>query len=260
MNKSANFILNILYVLIFISTTVVLFFYGKSFYDLPLEERFYHPDYENLKPSGFLGHGLGVLGTSLILLGVTLYWIRKRSRAIAHWGYLEHWLEFHIFLCSMGTVLILFHTSFKFGGIVSIGFWSLALVFLSGIIGRYIYLQIPKTIEGDELNLREIQSMKLKLENEVFVKYNLELNENRTFIDLLRNLELKKLAFSKKLGIIRIHQKQKVINRKIRHLTKMKQIFRYWHVIHLPFALIMLLIMLIHVGVVVYFGYWWILK
>jgi hypothetical protein len=38
----------------------------------------------------------------------------------------------------------------------------------------------------------------------------------------------------------------------------MKRIFRYWHVIHLPFALIMLIIMAIHVGVVIYFGYLWI--
>jgi hypothetical protein len=33
---------------------------------------------------------------------------------------------------------------------------------------------------------------------------------------------------------------------------------RYWHVAHLPFALIMLVIMLIHVAVALIFGYNWI--
>ncbi|MBN1199798.1 MAG: hypothetical protein JXA23_10635 [Bacteroidales bacterium] len=38
---------------------------------------------------------------------------------------------------------MLFHTSFKFGGLVAISFWSMAAVFFSGIIGRFIYIRIP---------------------------------------------------------------------------------------------------------------------
>ena len=41
-------------------------------------------------------------------------------------------------------MLVLFHTAFKFGGIVAVSFWSMVAVFLSGIIGRFIYIQIPK--------------------------------------------------------------------------------------------------------------------
>jgi hypothetical protein len=38
----------------------------------------------------------------------------------------------------------------------------------------------------------------------------------------------------------------------------MKQIFHYWHVVHLPFSVIMFVILLIHVAVTVAFGYTWI--
>ena len=38
----------------------------------------------------------------------------------------------------------------------------------------------------------------------------------------------------------------------------MQKLFRYWHIAHLPFALIMLIIMVIHVGVTLAFGYKWI--
>jgi hypothetical protein len=38
----------------------------------------------------------------------------------------------------------------------------------------------------------------------------------------------------------------------------MQNLFRYWHVAHLPFAFVMLIIMIIHVGVTLTFGYHWI--
>jgi hypothetical protein len=38
----------------------------------------------------------------------------------------------------------------------------------------------------------------------------------------------------------------------------MKNIFKYWHVAHLPFAIVMLTIMVIHVVVTIVFGYKWI--
>ena len=48
------------------------------------------------------------------------------------------------------------------------------------------------------------------------------------------------------------------MNRKIERLQVMQKLFNYWHVIHLPFAIIMLVIMLIHVGVTIAFGYKWV--
>ena len=48
------------------------------------------------------------------------------------------------------------------------------------------------------------------------------------------------------------------LSRRINRLQLMHNLFRYWHVAHLPFALVMLIIMLIHVGVTLAFGYRWI--
>jgi hypothetical protein len=38
----------------------------------------------------------------------------------------------------------------------------------------------------------------------------------------------------------------------------MQKLFKYWHVAHLPFALVMLVIMVVHVAVSIVFGYTWI--
>ena len=141
-----------IYIGTLVSITVLVFlflcYWGYSYYGISFEERPFHPEHDSLKPSGPYGHGLGILGTVLILIGVFGYIGRKKKKFLPRVGVLKHWLEFHIFLCSVGPLLILFHTAFKFGGIVSISFWSMVAVVLSGVIGRFIYIQIPRTIQA----------------------------------------------------------------------------------------------------------------
>jgi hypothetical protein len=48
------------------------------------------------------------------------------------------------------------------------------------------------------------------------------------------------------------------LNRKIERLDTMQNLFKYWHVIHSPFALVMMIIMVVHIGVTIAFGYKWI--
>jgi hypothetical protein len=91
--------------------TLFLSYVGFSYYSTSLEERFYHPDHVWFKPSGVFGHGLGIVGTLLILIGVFSYIARKRYKFLARFGRLKYWLEFHIFLCSVGPVMVLFHTA-----------------------------------------------------------------------------------------------------------------------------------------------------
>jgi hypothetical protein len=223
MNRYLHIALITFYSIVTLAALAVLIYIGRSYYSLPIEERFFHPMYEMLKPSGYLGHGFGITGTLLILIGLFSYMARKHLRIFWGWGLLKHWLEFHIFLCTLGTLLVLFHTTFKFGGIISVGFWSLMIVWFSGLIGRFIYIQIPRTIEGRMLSMQEVQE---KIEN-----LEADHNDER----LLRKLK-----------------------RQVKGLERMKRVFNRWHYAHLPFALIMLIIMVIHVTVVLYLGYKWI--
>jgi hypothetical protein len=213
---------------------------GFPYYRLGIEERFFHEGHASLKPSGFLGHGLGIAGSLAMIIGVAGYMARKRFRFLARLGILRHWLEFHIFLCTLGPILVLFHTSFKFGGLVAISFWSMVAVFLSGIIGRFIYIQIPRTIEGRELSLNEVRTMRGDLADEL--------------------LTLKKTSTSKKQQkkVVKMEKRERSLNRKIERLVMMQRLFNYWHVAHLPFAIVMLIIMIIHVAVTIVFGYRWI--
>jgi len=246
--------------LVVISAIVGLGYVGYSFYNLPVEERYFHPDYALLKPSGLLGHGYGIIGTLLILVGVFSYMARKRIKIFSHNGVLKYWLEFHIFLCTLGPVLILYHTSFKFGGIVSVSFWSLVAVVASGIIGRFIYLQIPHTIDGRELSWVEVMAMKNELGEELKRKYNIDISEFKSekTSEITSELKSRKLSVQDYKQVKELINSQKALVKRIKRLDLMQSIFKYWHVAHLPFALIMLIVMVIHVVVVYIFGYKWI--
>jgi hypothetical protein len=249
------------YSLVVLLAIVVLTYVGFSYYRLPISERFFHPYYAMLKPSGIVGHGLGIIGTLLIVIGLFGYMARKRMKIFSRVGVLKYWLELHIFLCTLGTVLVLFHTTFKFGGLISIGFWSLAIVFASGVVGRFLYLQIPHTIEGRELSLVEIQDLKAKLDADLFNKYEINFSDIKTS----RFSEIKLKLISKKISKKDFHRirilirSEKKLVKRIERLDTMRSLFKNWHFVHLPFALIMLIIMIIHVAVALFFGYKWIL-
>jgi len=260
MNRYLHTALITFYSVVTLAALAVLIYVGRSYYSLPIEERFFHPMYEMLKPSGYLGHGFGTMGTLLILIGLFSYMARKHLRIFWGWGLLKHWLEFHIFLCTLGTLLVVFHTTFKFGGIVSVGFWSLIIVWLSGLIGRFIYIQIPQTLEGQMLSLQDINEKIENLEADLKEVYDLDFSEIRALSSLklrryLKMRNLKNIDFK----LIRQHSKEeKKLLKRMKRLEQMKLIFKKWHYAHLPFALIMLLIMVIHVSVVLYLGYKWI--
>lgn len=272
-------------------TFIVLFFLiyqGVNYYNTSIEERFYHPDHTILKPSGALGHGMGIIGSLFMIIGVSSYMARKRYRSLARWGQLKHWLEFHIFLCTLGPILVLFHTSFKFGGIVAVSFWSMVAVFLSGIIGRFIYIQIPRTIEGRELSLNELRDLKGSIGEVLKSDFNLDENSYQAILESTsRKFEVysgnaigrffKKYAEDKEAKrkikkilknanlplndyrtLVKLVGNEISLNRRIDRLNTMQNLFKYWHVAHLPFALVMLIIMLIHIVVTIVFGYRWI--
>jgi hypothetical protein len=161
-------------------------------------------------------------------------------------------------------------------------------VVISGITGRYIYMLIPRTIEGRELDVNEISSMRNELSASLRETYHVEKSiidmmeesfvstpeiENKTIVfrliaherldrAVLKKIksELRKHNFSKIVykQVVNLCKKDIELNFRIDMLSNIQNLFRNWHIIHLPFAFIMLGIMIIHVAVAAIFGYRWI--
>ena len=136
--------------------------YGLSYYSLASRERPFSPKHAMLRPSGPIGVNLGVFGVVMFLV-IFLYPLRKRWGWLGKQGNSRHWLDYHVILGTAAPLVIALHSAFKFGGIAGMAFWIMTAVTLSGFIGRYLYSQIPRSLNAAELSIKEIQEAEVKM-------------------------------------------------------------------------------------------------
>ena len=89
------------------------------------------------------------------------------------WGDIRYWLNYHIWMGVTGPLLIIFHTSFKIGGVIAVAFWSMVAVAVSGALGRYLYIQIPRSLNGQELTVNDLEDQEFSLLNRLRTEYKL---------------------------------------------------------------------------------------
>lgn len=271
------------------SVLIALNIKGLAYYLTPVEARPFLSEYATMKPSGRYSHGLAIIGTLMIVVGVATYSTRKRMRSLWRLGKLSRWLEFHIFNCLVGPILVVYHTTFKVGGIAAITFWTMLSVVASGIIGRYLYAQIPRNLNGSEMTLEEIETRMqhsralleasppgkriLEVIDQHFALYKQPTTMKETLATLLHLQRMKwriKHEVQQLIAVNHLHtpvaralsqtaNERASLLQKTVVLSQTERFFYYWHVIHLPFAVIMFLTLLLHVTVVVLLGYTWIL-
>jgi hypothetical protein len=258
---------------------------GAHYYALPFSERAFSAEHRLFAPTGLVGHSYGIVGAAIIAAGVASYSLRKRSRLLSRVGTLKTWLQLHIFCCTFGPFLVLLHTSFKFGGIVSISFFSMVLVVASGVFGRYVYVRIPKTVNGRFQTLEEMRREREvlletirgqanrshvalpavammaphngSLARAVAANLGQELANRRQANKLRHHLMSQGVPQRSVASLVDSMRRQAQLERQIVFLQPFQQLFRYWHVFHLPFAIIMFVVLALHVGVAIAFGYGW---
>lgn len=132
---------------------------GLDYYRLDLVSRAAHRDYRVLNPAGFLGHGYGIAGTTLVAANL-LYLVRRRlTNVLPAWiGSMGAWLNAHVFTGLVGSLLILFHSAFQLRTpIATLTSASLLIVVTTGLIGLYLYALVPKAgLQPLENRLAEI--------------------------------------------------------------------------------------------------------
>ncbi len=144
------------------TSMLAVFVYGSNYYFSSAVQRGLSPKHALLKPSGTVGLPLGYIGFLLFLL-LYLYPLRLRWAWLGRQGSSRHWLDFHALIGVIAPLIITFHSSFKFGGLAGVAYWIMILVALSGLAGRYIYAQIPRTLNFAELTLKDGQEQGAKL-------------------------------------------------------------------------------------------------
>lgn len=261
---------------------------GLRYYATPLDERPFTELHDRFRPSGSAGLGFGILGSAMMVAGVAMYSVRKRVGWLSRLGKLRYWLEVHIFLCTLGPFLVLLHTSFKVGGLVAIAFWSMTAVVASGIVGRYLYARIPQTLNGQFLSLQAAEHERDRLVEELERRSGISRSEltpvlalphrdpPRTLpgavltavrLDLAgraRRRRMRRLFRERRVpraareSLARLVRQQVLRQQQIALLHPFLRVFRYWHLFHLPLALVLFLVMAAHILVAALFGYAWV--
>jgi hypothetical protein len=149
-----------------LAVVLVITGYGWNYYALSAAERPFSPKHQLLRPSGTIGIKLGMLGVLMFFL-IYLYPLRKKWGWLGRMGNSRHWLDFHVVLGTAAPIIIAFHSSFKFGNIAGMAFYSMLMVTLSGFVGRYLYAHIPRGLSAAELSMKEIQEKEEALRKEL---------------------------------------------------------------------------------------------
>ncbi|PYU84907.1 MAG: hypothetical protein DMG50_02915 [Acidobacteria bacterium] len=149
-----------------LAVVLVIAGYGLNYYTLSAAQRPFSPKHELLRPSGTIGIKLGMLGVLMFFL-IYLYPLRKKWGWLGRMGNSRHWLDFHIVLGTTAPIIVAFHSTFKFGNIAGMAFYSMLMVTISGFVGRYLYAHIPRGLSAAELTMKEIQEKEEALRKEL---------------------------------------------------------------------------------------------
>jgi hypothetical protein len=280
----------VLFGLIFITAFAIFaaLRFAGNYYRAPLLERPKLALHQTFKPSGLIGQGFGVVGGLFCLLTL-LYPLRKRWRLLENLGTPRTWFQFHIYFGIAGPLLATLHTTFKFGGLASICYWSMMVVMASGFIGRFLFALLPRNRRGLALSLqdidREIEAIQRQLEAAGWRNHQIDLpaaayerkikqtqNRKNNWLDLIRLWKSRRRylrAASRRLqqqniDPASIRQILSLLSRKLflegsmATLNLTTAAFSHWHTLHLPFTYIMFITLTIHVGLAIFLGYTWI--
>ena len=245
-----------------------------------------------MRSSGIVGQSAGVLAV-LIFAFLWLYPLRKRSRWLAFTGSVARWLDVHIVAALSLPLLLAIHAAWRFGGVIGLGFWAMMIVCASGIVGRYLYVRIPRSRTGAELSLEEVAGQRRALVQHIVDVTGLDLHDVQVLTGAagpaaappsawraIRAMVVNDLTrWRLRRGIgrrwralasrgVTLDQKtlddvaacaarEMALAQQVALLAVTHRIFRWWHVAHRPIALTALIAVVIHVAVVVALGVTW---
>ncbi len=239
----------------------------------------------SIQPNKGLWLPTGIIGSVCFII-MMLYSIRKRFRFMRALGPIRLWLDTHMFLGIVGAALITAHSTYKFDGLVAISYWSMMIVAVSGLFGRYIYGWIPHQVSGRELEINEIRSTIASTDKAIASFTDEEAGSVRYYDQIfapqidkeksilvsvvkmvsydIRNMfriiriwfELgfdSRLPAHAKRKIFKLIKRKSVMIRSVNFLSTARRLLHYWHVLHKPLAAIMFLVMFIHIAVYLIF-------
>ncbi len=228
----------------------------------------------------------GILGFLLCCL-LAFFGVRKRWYR-STFGTVEQWMQSHIYLGVFALVILLFHTGGRFNDKVAVATLILvAIVVASGVLGAILYVTIPRLLTEVESNLtvEEISEQLNQLGKQMArIASGRSAPFQRIFDQLIREGKPGMLAgwrlliarmrrgkpvsadWANLLGLVPKDEQDDlrqmlVVSRQRKELLlrlilqqRYKNILESWLYVHIPFTIALLLLAIVHVVAVFYYG------
>lgn len=269
-----------------LSSLVAINILGAPYYLASPTSRPRHPWHQLLKPSGDIGQTAGVLAF-LIFVFLWLYPLRKRWKSLRWTGAVARWLDVHVTTALGLPLLLTIHAAWRSDGVIGLGFIAMLIVCASGIVGRYLYVRIPRTKTGVELTRDEVAAEQMDVLQALSKALNEPIDELRKLIEPVerkattsvwgvleglllndvrrwqRRRELSTLWARKGVSkstikkAVTLASREIALTDQVRMLEATQRVFKFWHIAHMPFALTALIAVTVHVVVVIAVGQTW---
>lgn len=227
------------------------------------------------QPSSLLGHGLGIVGLLMMLCTETMYSLRKRWPGF-HWGPTSVWLQFHIFTGLVGPYLVLLHTGWRFNGLAGVLTLLTVLIVLSGLVGRYIYTAVPRSLDGVAVAVSELEDQIADADHRlqqlgvdrlgsaaqaempqagwalVLARPLYRWRQKRQFRQAIRGLDAAGQAHLQQLETLLAERHR--LQLQIQSLDVTRRLLALWHLFHIPLGGVLFTLAFVHVFAALYYA------
>jgi hypothetical protein len=223
------------------------------------------------RPGGLLGHGLGVIGFLMMLSTETMYTLRKRLHRFTL-GRMSTWLKIHIFTGIVGPYLVLLHSAGKFHGLAGLLSLLTVLMVVSGFIGRYLYTAVPRTLDGVELAVLDLEE-RIADTNRRLQAVGIALPATEAprggWISVLgRGYRLwrERRRLHRAIGELPFTDRKKAaelepllaeryrLQQQINSLAGARKLMALWHIVHIPLGVVLFTLAFLHIGAAMYYA------
>jgi Fe-S-cluster-containing hydrogenase component 2 len=237
-----------------------------------------------------MGRWMGYIGGGMMTVAA-LYTLRLHVPGLRRLGSSKTWFDFHVVFGLAGPALTLLHTDldvfqFRF---VTVLWWCVPLVVISGVVGRFIYTAIPKLEATTEREKRRLddgikavadQWASMTMSANVlsqFLKAQEKTQEKRSsdgadmgavrFMWFLFTSEVERIAAEwslrfKTMGAmknaklrattIKLMSRRAVIERRMTAYNVAKRLLATWRWVHIAISIVMFVLLFAHVAISIY--------
>ncbi|MHC4956143.1 MAG: NAD(P)-binding domain-containing protein [Planctomycetota bacterium] len=253
-----------------------------DYYQLASHVRPTHDKHVLLRPARGIGLGLGIAATVMVAVNL-LYLVRRSPRFRFRLGSLQHWMTSHLATGILALLCALLHGAMAPGETPGgHAFWALAVLLVTGAIGRYFYAYVPRAANGRELELNEAKAELRRLADEwnrgderfreitalvddrqwngsflgrVVALFGLQLAWHRLLRRLTQQGRAEGLPDEQIRETIRVSRVAYRTALKAAHFEDLRAILSTWRYLHRWVAILMVLLLVVHVAHALIYGF-----